>query len=237
MLKCEHASKYKGRVFPRCNRGEGCDACLAKWKELHPNHGWFTIPGFQTGERDIKERVLPLRPLLKFTKGATILDLGCAEGCIGKWLVDEGGAAYVHGIDKHQPWLAVASQQMPSPPYNARFSYCDFDAWTGESKKLGLLQHFDIVLCLNVAQKLFQPKHFIRAVANLAANIFVYSGPDAILQDARSKNVPVDIVATLKACGFDLIHFDKGARHAEKGHLGVRIIFKRKGKKKNDIRR
>ena len=193
-------------------------------------HGWFTIPGVQTGERDIRERVTPLYPLLKFSKGATVLDLGCAEGCIGKWLVDEGGAAFVHGIEKHEPWLEVARQQMPAPKYNAKFSQCDLDYWNAKYRDLGLLQHYDIVLALNVAQKLWAPKHFLHSVAKLSSNIFVYSGPSPVLQDVRSGNIPIDIVKEFET-EFELIAQDAGTPNTKKGHLGVRLIFKRKKKR------
>lgn len=32
MKKCRHAAEYKGLRPPRCNKGQGCDACNAVYK-------------------------------------------------------------------------------------------------------------------------------------------------------------------------------------------------------------
>lgn len=190
-------------------------------------HGWFEIPGVQTGERDLKERVTPLRPLLRFVKGASILDLGCAEGLISKWLVDEGRARIVHGLDKHPPYLETARAVMPRDRYKAKFDECDFDHFERDAAALGLLKGYDVVLMLNVAQKLKDPKKFLLAGAKLATNYFVFSGPAKVIDDIRSNNVRVKVEKELRAIGFALIHFDPGRRDAKRGHLGVRMIFQR----------
>jgi 2-polyprenyl-3-methyl-5-hydroxy-6-metoxy-1,4-benzoquinol methylase len=193
-------------------------------------HGWFEIPGLQTGERDLNERIAPLRPLLRWTKGATILDLGCAEGLIGKWLIDHGGAKLLHGIDKHPPYLDTARKLLPRSKYKAKFDVCDFDHWRDQRDALKLRPSYDIVLALNVIQKLQHPREFLLDVAALAKSIFVYSGPARILEDVRSGNVPVHIERELKAAGFRLIRYHPGHKDKARGHLGVRMIFQRRAK-------
>lgn len=34
--KCRYAKHYKAVFKPRCFKGEGCDACWAKWDKKHP---------------------------------------------------------------------------------------------------------------------------------------------------------------------------------------------------------
>lgn len=190
-------------------------------------HGWFTIPGVQTGERDIKERVLPLAPLLPYVAGATILDLGCAEGCISKWLIDAGKAKLVHGLEKYEPWIETARILFASYE-RSKFGPMDFNEF--DFNQPWLLPKYDIVLCLNVAQKLFDPKKFLIAAAAKAEKFFVYSGPEATLQDIRSGNIPIDVIALLQT-KFDLLKSTKGPTHRVKGKLGVRLIFKRRIKR------
>lgn len=191
-------------------------------------HGWFEIPDVQTGERKLGERVGPLKPLLPLAKGASVLDLGCAEGLIGKWLADRGGARLIHGIDKHAPYLATARKIMPARQYKAKFDVCDFDEWAAQREGLGLQPSYNIVLALNVAQKLKDPRAFLLDVAALASDAFVYSGPARVLKDARSGNVPLDIEKLVVPLGFVLKSFDPGKRDPARGHLGVRMIFRRK---------
>lgn len=194
-------------------------------------HGWFAIPGIQTGEREIKERVLPLKYLLRHAKGATILDVGSAEGCISKWLIDEGKAKSAHLLEKHQPFLDTARDIMPPDKYHVRFTQGDLFYWDETKADMQLEPGgYDIVLALNVIQKIKKPRELLHDLAGLANRYFVYSGPDSVLKDARSNMDPVDIRKELQK-DFEVVDFHAGVRDQEKGHLGVRIIFKRRGTK------
>lgn len=197
-------------------------------------HGWFYIPGVQTGERFFKERVSPLAPLLNWSKGARVLDLGCAEGIIGKWLVDAGYAYRVTGIDMHQPWLDTAAKITAGYSCGVfEWIQCDFNEFDVMGSYLD--GGYEIVLCLNVAQKLKEPEKFIKHAASLSVDTFVYSGPGRVLKDIRSEHRPVDIEKILS--DFTLVSFHPGqfcdektsvgGKPKPKGHLGVRMIFRR----------
>lgn len=187
-------------------------------------HGWFEIPGVQTGERNLTERTTPLRPLLKFAPGASVLDLGCAEGLIGLWLMDHG-AKSLDGVEKHVPWIETAQRIAKERGHkNAWFYEGDFDHMDLEESIFRA--DYDIVLCLNVAQKLKEPGEFIRRAAAKSGNIFVYSGPGKVLKDVRSGNRSFDI-AKLLGDQWTMTHYNPGMIHKTRGHLGVRMIFRR----------
>lgn len=187
--------------------------------------GWFTIPGVQNGVRDMTERTTPLRPLLPHVRGATILDLGCAEGLISKWLIDDGRARLVHGLDAYEPYLETARKMMPRDRYKTKFAVCDFNHFERDAATVGLLPGYDVVLALNVIQKLLDPRAMLMTAASYAGTWFVYSGPAPVIKDVRSNFVEVDVEKELSK--FKLFHFDPGTVSHSKGHLGVRMIFKR----------
>ena len=37
-IKCAKADKFKGTRYPKCNGGDPCETCLAKFKERHPDY-------------------------------------------------------------------------------------------------------------------------------------------------------------------------------------------------------
>jgi hypothetical protein len=55
----------------------------------------------------------------------------------------------------------------------------------------------------------------------------VFSGPAVVIDDVRSGHVQVEVEKELNAVGFKLFHFDPGQRDRVRGHLGVRMIFRR----------
>lgn len=184
--------------------------------------GWFTIPGVQEGERDMAERVVGLEKVKAAARGKSVLDLGCAEGLIGDWLIKEGGAVSLLGLEKHPPYVEMAKKLVPC----GYFFVADFDTpgWDAD------LLRFDVVLALNIAHKLEKPEAFLDTVVSLAKEIIALSLPAVIINDHRSGNVPVDVIAYLQLRGFDLIDRFDGKVHPTKGHLGIRLIFKRREK-------
>ena len=184
--------------------------------------GWFIIPGVQDGERDMAERVVGLEKVKAAARGKSVLDLGCAEGLIGDWLIKEGGARTLVGVEKHAPYIDMARRLVP----HGYFIVADFDVpgWNDGARR------FDIVLALNIVHKLERPAGFLDIISDLAKEIIALSLPAVIIDDPRSGNVPVDVIEHLRLRDFDLIDRFDGIVHPTKGHLGIRLIFKRREK-------
>lgn len=191
------------------------------------NHGWFEIPGVQSGERKLKERIRGLAPLPPFARGASVLDLGCAEGLIGKWLFEAGGASSLLGLDKHEPYLQTAREVFASEP-RATFKVCDFDQFAAWRETNEMQDRYDVVLALNIVHKLAQPAQFLGDISQLAGKVLAIAVPADVINDARSGHTPVDPVAALRG-RFEMVSRFEGTRHPSKGHLGIRMIFRRVG--------
>lgn len=188
-------------------------------------HGWFEIPGLQSGERKLKERIQGLSPLLPAASGADILDLGCAEGLIGRWVLDVGGGATLRGLDKHQPYVDTA-RALVAGRNGVRFDVCDFDEFEIWRETNELLPRYGVVLALNIVHKLARPADFLKSIAGLSSDILALSLPNEVICDVRSGNVRVDPCRLLRS-EFALIARYDGAVDPRKGHLGIRMIFNR----------
>ncbi|MFT5295188.1 MAG: 2-polyprenyl-3-methyl-5-hydroxy-6-metoxy-1,4-benzoquinol methylase [Colwellia sp.] len=80
--------------------------------------------------------------------GSAILELGCAEGKTGKWLKENGHAAYYVGLDIHEPSIKIASHDLDE-------AICtDLDTFMFSS--LGE-KRFDFILCGDVLEHLRDP--------------------------------------------------------------------------------
>lgn len=169
-------------------------------------HGWFSLAGIQTGEFDLKDRLYTFedRKTRKRARGSTILDLGCAEGLLSKWLLDTCGAKSVHGLDRFEPYVKMARSLMRN--YDAKYEVCDFDLFdTWRELNPGFLSpKYDLVLLLRVLQKLARPAEFLKTAAALAGKSLLLQVPQRVLLDARSNYVPIDVV-TLLASEFKLV--------------------------------
>lgn len=127
-------------------------------------HGWLEIPGFQTGDRTLEEQMLALRPALAMCQGRTVLDLGCAEGLIGREFA-RAGAVEVVGVDSVAGHLAVAAEQCITYPA-MRFQLADLNTAIQQ-----LVFRCDIVLCLGIAHKLWDPGDCIRFAADSSTDL------------------------------------------------------------------
>lgn len=208
--------------------------------------GWFTIPGIQEGKFGLDRQMAGLSVIERACQGATILDLGCAEGFISLQLA-KAGARVVHGVDLEESRLRVAGQIFghECPKVITQFIAWDLSRFdelfldvTPDSRpgQPSLLTRYDIVLCLAIAQKLPNPARFLRLAATLCSDLMAVRLPFPVIDDERSFNVPVDVKRML-ANEFELIQETEGyprdlARPYQSGDLAWLAIFRRKQKKK-----
>lgn len=126
-------------------------------------HGWFVIPGVQTGDRTIEEQRLGVERALARCRGKTVLDLGCAEGLLSLEFA-RAGALSVHAVDALGGHLEVA-QQLCRRYRSISFEQRDLN------EPLEALQLYDFVLALGVCHKLHQPELGIRFAADSAREL------------------------------------------------------------------
>jgi SAM-dependent methyltransferase len=131
------------------------------------------------------------------------------------------------GLDKHEPYLKTAREIFAAEP-RARFAACDFERFVEWRDVHPLQESYDVVLALNIIHKLARPADFLSEIARLAGGVLAIALPADVINDPRSGNKPVDPVALLRR-QFRLVSRIEGARHPRKGHLGIRMIFRRIG--------
>jgi hypothetical protein len=111
--------------------------------------------------------------------------------------------------------------------YPAWFGEADFDHFEEQRASYRLLSSYKIVLALNIVQKLKDPAKFIKILASLTSDTLVLSLPAMVINDVRSGNVPVDPRKVLKS-DFALVEIQPGYWEHGKGHLGIRMFFRRR---------
>lgn len=175
--------------------------------------GWFRVPGIRPdGDRTIDEQMLGLAPALAEAKGKTVLDLGCAEGCISAEFARAG--ARVVGIELLRTHLEVARKVCAG--LDVTFHCAHLGDWIKEHPP----ERFDIVLALGIIHKLEDPCLPLRWAAQSAGDLLCFRGPgrvalklwDGIIAAKHGKgrcNVP----QTLTAEGFVMEQSIDGVRN------------------------
>lgn len=159
---------------------------------------WFKIDD-QPGLRFLKEQLAGLDLLRELAPRASILDLGCAEGLIGKYYVDTCGADLLHGLEAEESRVAKA-RELCAGYEHAQFWPANLNDRDSIDATLPLLAQYDIVLLLAILHKLKDPIGCLRWAAARAGKIVAIRMPQAapVFRDQRSGDVkvrPIEILA------------------------------------------
>lgn len=163
--------------------------------------GWFNIPGQQDGARTVEMQMRGLSHALAEARGKTVLDIGCAEGCISfEFML--AGASKVFGFDCNDKLLStavLARRKLPrAKRLRTEFLRCDF-AEMPRGK-------WDIVLALAIIHKLPEPADAVRRVAGSCKRLVVIRLPRDSTGEIVSKHTarPCNVNEVMQDCGFAL---------------------------------
>lgn len=132
--------------------------------------GWFIIEGLQAGDRTLEEQMLGVSEALAEAPGKTVLDLGCAEGLVGREFV-RAGAQSVLGIDSIAAHIHVAQNLCRKLPM--KFIVANLQDHAAKALSGCCDPAFDIVLSLGVCHKLKEPAVGIRYSARMARDLLL----------------------------------------------------------------
>lgn len=134
--------------------------------------GWFKLPT-QDGDRTPEEQLLGLDPALALAKGATVLDLGCAEGVISQKFA-AAGALEVLGVELLQDHVNVARKVCKLHP-QVDFICAELGAYITARPAP---RRFDIVLMLSIAHKLSDPGLIVTFAGKSTGKLLAFRGPN-----------------------------------------------------------
>lgn len=185
--------------------------------------GWFQVPGIRdVGDRTIAEQLIGLEGALAQCRGNTVLDLGCAEGCIAAEFA-KAGAASVVGIEALSTHIEVAEKiRAALPPDVARvitFQVADLRDVILQARADGAVRRYDIVLALGIIHKLRDPEQALRFAADSADHLLCLRGPGRAelnrsggVIKAKHGSGMVNVPDTMKERGFVLRAVIDGVR-------------------------
>jgi SAM-dependent methyltransferase len=178
-------------------------------------HGWFIIPGLQTGDRTFGDQAAGLEPAFATCAGKSVLDLGCAEGLLAHEFARRG-AREVHGLELVREHVAVARQLAAG--LNCTFEVANLQEVVQSEPARG----YDIVCALAVIHKIRDMKRALKWCARSAAELLLIRTGRKYESDhmvsKRDTKIAVNVPAVLKSEGFDL---DQTVEGSEKHHEGV----------------
>jgi SAM-dependent methyltransferase len=148
--------------------------------------GWFRIDGVQDGDRTLAQQLLGLETIADEFAGATVLDIGCAEGLIGRHCVDAWGASLVHGVTLPLYELEEARRQCAGRP----MTFFQADLRSGvECLDLaaGLLPSYDVLLLLSVLHKVRDPMRLLEWAVQFAGHLVAIRLPAPVIDMDRCR--------------------------------------------------
>lgn len=156
---------------------------------------WFKSTSFGDGDRSLKQQLTGIDPAIFADK--TVLDIGCAEGLITKWVLQQG-ARSAHGMEIVPEHVDIARRLCSGLP--ATFEVGDLNVW--ESKIT-----YDIVLALAVIHKCNDPSAVCERIAGYAKELIIVRNPPVhatSIIDWRSGFKPHDLKKILEGKGWRL---------------------------------
>lgn len=148
--------------------------------------GWFKVAGVQNGDRTIEQQLMGLEEVADHFHGKTVLDLGCAEGLIGRHCVDAWGAAFVDGVTKVDYEIAAAEKLCGGRPQ--RFIQGNLASKVGRcALSTVLATQYDIVLLLSVLHKAQQPMPLLEWAVPFARELIVIRLPAPVIDMERCR--------------------------------------------------
>jgi SAM-dependent methyltransferase len=182
--------------------------------------GWFKIAGVQDGDRTLEQQMLGLAPALEDVKGRTVLDLGCAEGLVGREFLKAGASDYF-GIEIVTANAEEARRQL-SDFEQAVIANDNLDHHIAVNGVPAAKYNADIVLSLAILHKLRDPARairFIGEVTTIRAVIRTAERTPGYVQDVRSGDKRFEIVGPLKEAGLVLDRVETGPFNEWTGHF------------------
>lgn len=183
--------------------------------------GWLKVPGIRPeGDRTLEEQMLGLERALTECKGKRVLDLGCAEGLIGREFA-KAGAEIVVGVESLQGHIDVALQACAEYVASGKmkFKVTYLQDWVATHPAP---VQYDIVLALGIIHKMEDPAKIMEWTADAAKDLLCFRAPawaDSLPNGdylIRSKHFPrnaVNVPELMRSKGF----VDEGTFHGVRG--------------------
>lgn len=158
---------------------------------------WFEIPGYP-GHRRVINQLEGLTHVLSHAEGKRVLDLGCAEGLVGRRFALYG-AGVVHGVEK-DPHRVQEARRLNVDLPSVRVFEGDLEdprkLWELEPRLRG---RYDTVLALSILQKLREPEKVLSWMSEVAEEFIVIRTPDPVIRDERSFGKECDVGQCLQS--------------------------------------
>lgn len=142
--------------------------------------GWFVIPGVQAGDRTLEDQRRGLEAAIAEVQNAraagtplSVLDLGCAEGLLGREFV-LAGADQVVGVELVREHVIVACQVCKDVMPPLELVHSGIAEFAIVEQKREPFRRFDLVLALSVCHKLRDPSVGLRYAARAARRLLCF---------------------------------------------------------------
>lgn len=168
--------------------------------------GWFIIPDVQDGDRTLEEQMLGVSEALPEAVRRSVLDIGCAEGLIGREFI-RAGAIHCHGLEAIADHIAVAQEQCAGLPMT--FAQVELYEYAMQKLQVGPILLYDVVLALGVCHKLADPGIGIRFAARSTGDLLLVrmharsEAKDGLLRSKFAKQKVVNTIEIMTEEGFE----------------------------------